>query len=153
MPNRGAERAGHFQNGGVRTLANLPWKSTDETGKTIKSNNFRTLEIDQRHTTNWKAYNKSKIQEKELNLSKNSGVCSILIWSYSHPTPPLGPWNSNHEDQKPQCDGGGWSYMKLPRKIPHLRVLSKTKAISDKQLGRPILHMPKATVLVGISRD
>lgn len=43
--------------------------------------------------------------------------------------------------------------MKLPRKIPYLRVLSKTKAISDKQLGRPILHLPKATVLVGISRD
>ena len=52
MPNRDAERVGGFSNGGKRILANLPLKSIDITGKILKSSNFKTLEINQRHKTN-----------------------------------------------------------------------------------------------------
>ena len=69
--------------------------SDSDTGKIVKANFFRTLEINQKLSAIPKVF----IQEKWLNLSKNTKICSAL--AYSIPPSPFPQFQGSFETQWP----------------------------------------------------
>lgn len=136
--------------GGRRTSAKpASIKGKITLDNTVITNHSRTLEINQKHLTNWKTC----IQEKLPNLGWQ-------WWDLCHfhrrllPSLSLSPhWCGSHHPSNLAAAGEGWSNLELQRKAPGPGTLSKAIVIflANNQ-GRPISQLPRAIILIQESR-
>lgn len=110
----GKSRGQDFQIGGVKTSTNLLPKTTIKLGTIVKNNNFKTLEVAQRHTNNWVAFYSSKTTGTQV---RTVGVYGMLAWSCSHSTSSLPQLCWSQETQKLCCWRGLAWFVAEYRKI------------------------------------
>lgn len=117
-------------------------QNNDKTGQIVKINHFRTLEINEKHTTHWKVF----VQEKLLNGSKNSRTCSILTWGCSHVPTSKVQWPWGPENWQSHGSWKGWPNLKLYRKASCPMMI-----LGENNQGRSVSQLPKAMILVRAS--